>query len=100
MDDAETVFNHFRRVGHQFDVEIYNKMIFGWAQKVRKLLGSWDNWPSDEAPDILPVQGSTFRAKLLFKSMIGDGVERNLRTYAALLAAYSKYRHKLPTLFP
>ena len=35
VDDAETLFNHFRRAGHQFDVEVYNKMIFGWAQKVR-----------------------------------------------------------------
>ena len=35
VDDAETVFNQFRRAGHQFDVEVYNKMIFGWAQKVR-----------------------------------------------------------------
>ena len=35
VDDAETVFNHFRRAGHQFDVEVYNKMIFGWAQKVQ-----------------------------------------------------------------
>ena len=36
--DAESLFNFYRREGHQFDVEVYNRMLFGWAEKVGVLL--------------------------------------------------------------
>ena len=41
-------------------------------------------------PLSLPLQGSPFRAGVLFQSMVGDGVHYSVRSYAAMLAAYSQ----------
>ena len=34
MEHAEPLFNIYRREGHQFDVEVYNQLLFGWAEQV------------------------------------------------------------------
>ena len=34
VHEAEPVFNYYRREGHQFDAQVYNKLLFGWGQKV------------------------------------------------------------------
>ena len=31
VDLAAVLFNGYRREGHQFDVNVYNKLLFGWA---------------------------------------------------------------------
>ena len=36
------------------------------------------------------LQDSSFRAGVLFQGMVGDGVPYNLRSYAAMLTAYSQ----------
>ncbi|KAL5483992.1 hypothetical protein EMCRGX_G020417 [Ephydatia muelleri] len=62
VQHAEPHFNQYRREGHQFEVGLYNKLLFGWAEKNNRI-----------------------RATLLLGSMKADGVEPNFSTYAAML---------------
>ena len=37
VNHAEPVFNKYRREHHQFDVQVYNKLLFSWTEKVGNL---------------------------------------------------------------
>ena len=34
VDLASVMFNGYRREGHQFNITVYNKLLFGWVEMV------------------------------------------------------------------
>ena len=55
-------------MGKKFDVNTFNKLLHGWAQK-----------------------GNLMSVKLLFKLLKREGLEPDMGTYAALLHGYGKF---------
>ena len=55
-------------MGKKFDVNAFNKLLHGWAQK-----------------------GNLMSVKLLFKLLKREGLEPDIGTYAALLHGYGKF---------
>ena len=55
-------------MGKMFDVNTFNKLLHGWAQK-----------------------GNLMSVKLLFKLLKREGLEPDMGTYAALLHGYGKF---------
>ena len=67
-NEAERLFNKYLRKGKQFEVNAFNKLLHGWAQK-----------------------GNLMSVKLVFKLLKNEGLEPDMGTYAALLHGYGKY---------
>lgn len=55
-------------MGKKFDVNTFNKLLHGWAQK-----------------------GNLMSVKLLFKLLKREGLEPDMGTYAAMLHSYGKF---------
>lgn len=55
-------------MGKKFDVNTFNKLLHGWAQK-----------------------GNLMSVKLLFKLLKREGLEPDMGTYAAMLQGYDKF---------
>ena len=55
-------------MGKKFDVNTFNKLLHGWAQK-----------------------GNLMSVKLLFKLLKREGLEPDMGTYAAMLHGYGKF---------
>ncbi|XP_064396312.1 DNA-directed RNA polymerase, mitochondrial-like isoform X2 [Halichondria panicea] len=68
VQEAEPLFNLYRRQGHQFDVDVYNILLDAWA-----------------------AQSNKIRASVLYDTMPGDRVERSIQTYAIMLALCAQF---------
>ena len=86
---AEQVFNVYRREGHQFSVQTYNKLLLGWATLVKLLFRSF------LAPALYInvfslilfhcyEQGNRLKTEVLFRNMVKDEVPPNPETYAVM----------------
>ena len=38
VDLASVMFNGYRREGHQFNINVYNKLLFGWVEMVSNMV--------------------------------------------------------------
>ncbi|XP_058961584.2 DNA-directed RNA polymerase, mitochondrial [Pocillopora verrucosa] len=69
--EAEKLFNRYLRMGKRFEVDTFNKLLHGWAQK-----------------------GNIMSIKFLWNLLNTEGLEPDMGTYAALLHGYGKYGNK------
>ncbi|PFX31945.1 DNA-directed RNA polymerase, mitochondrial [Stylophora pistillata] len=69
--EAEKLFNRYLRMGKQFEVDTFNKLLHGWAQK-----------------------GNIMSTKFLWDLLNNEGLEPDMGTYAALLHGYGKQSDK------
>lgn len=65
------MFNRYLRMGKRFEVDTFNKLLHGWAQK-----------------------GNIMSIKFLWNLLNTEGLEPDMGTYAALLHGYGKYGNK------
>lgn len=84
MEHAEPLFNIYRREGHQFDVEVYNQLLFAWAEQVCL------PYLCLHLSLSLSSQENYLKTTILYRTMLDDGIVPNHHTYAALLYLYSK----------
>ena len=90
---AEQVFNVYRREGHQFSVQTYNKLLLGWATQVKTIVLIFLAPPSVINIFILfhcYEQGNRLKAEVLFRNMAKDEVPPNPETYAVMFYMYTK----------
>ena len=90
---AEQVFNVYRREGHQFSIQTYNKLLLGWATQVKTIVLVFSG-PSLCTLTSLLVhcyeQGNRLKAEVLFRNMVKDEVPPNPETYAVMFYMYAK----------